>query len=257
MTYRTEFPDIVYSIVQRMNVGMTIVDYTQDGTTHTIEVCDVKWLQAGYPITINGNEYTVVSVDDLTRIIVLTGEAMISANYFYIYYPKFFYGTPIDTENQLKPKRLSRDKYPMIYLMLNYRERNNEGANPAIERSVTSRIFALSDSDFIKWETSGIHEYAIKPMARMMQAFIDTIKSMKRDFFTEEFEYESIPAYKFGVFIDNKGATKSFFTNNLSGWEMSIADLQIRKGHTCNQCSPLEFPTGIGSMIIEETFEIV
>lgn len=256
MTYRVEFPDIVYSIVQRMNVSMTITDYAQSGTTHTIEVCDVKWLQAGYPLTIGGNSYTVVSVDDATNIVVLTGDEPITVSAFDIYRPKFFYGTPIDTENQLKPKRLSRDKYPMIYLMLNYSEQNDDTADSAIERTVEARIYALSDSNFEKWETSGIHEYAMKPMARLMQIFIQTMNVMKRDFYMEEFLYRSVPRYKFGVFIDNKGAVKSFFTNNLSGWEMSINDLQIRKYHTCVACAPLEFPEGIGAMIVEETFEI-
>lgn len=256
MIYRTESPDIFNAVVQRMNVSMKIVDYTQDGATHTVELCDVKWLQAGYPLTIGGNAYTVVSVDDVTNITVLTGDEPITTATFEIYRPKFFYGTPVDTENQLKPKRLSRDKYPMIYLMLNFRERNFEGANPAIGRNGTYRVFALSDSNFEKWLTENIHEYAIKPMSRLMQHFIDTIKSMKGTFFTEEFDYESIPAYKFGVFIDNKGAPKSFFTNNLSGWEMGINGLEIRKGFACAPCPSFVFETGIGAMSIGEDFTI-
>lgn len=83
-----------------------------------------------------------------------------------------------------------------------------------------------------------------------------TLKSMVGSFFTEEFDWESIPAYKFGVFITNAGVKKGLFTNDLSGWEMGINDLQIRKGHTCNSCAPYNFPVGIDAMIIEDTFII-
>lgn len=261
--YRTEFTDIMYSVVQALDLSMVITDYSFTGTTHTIEVCDVKWAQVGFALPIDGNDYTVVSVDDSTNIIVLTGTEEIAVSTFDIYRPYFRYGSPIDANNELVKQKDTEDKYPIVYLMGNFSEFNRE-PDSSIDREVSFRLFTLTDSNFKRWKIADITQYAMNPMSRLMQHIKDTIvgevpssrRQMLSSFFTEEMRYTSDPRYKYGVYITDKGATNSYFADNLSGWEMRFDDLQIRKRHACTDCVPIEFPTGIGEMIIEETFEI-
>lgn len=239
--YRTEFTDIIDTVVQAMDVSMVITGYSQSGTTHTIEVCDLKWVQKKREITVDGNTYTVTAINDETNTITATGDEPIQVSTFNLYRPKFFYGTPIDTENQLKKKKLSTDKFPMFWLPLNYREVNfHEWDNP-IEREVAGRLLALGGADWEKSLTSDLHDDVIKPMARMMQCFINTLLSMVGIFLTDDFKYESIPQYKFGIFIQNKGTEKNLFTDNTSGWEMTFSDLKVWKGHNCTPCTPIVF----------------
>lgn len=236
---RNELPDIIYSVIQDMDVSMTITDYSFIGTTHTIEVCDVRWAQVGYTVTIGGNDYVIQSVNDQTNIIVLTGANQIFTFTFDLYRPNFTYGTPVEANNDLKAKRLSSDKYPMFYLLLSYEEINRIDPEDPIERISNFRLFALADANHKGKLTTDIHSLYMKPMSRMFQSFINTMYADKSSFYMDEFRYTSIDRYKFGVYITNTGAAKNFFVDDLSGWELRMTDLAIRKQHSCTQFCPV------------------
>jgi hypothetical protein len=255
--YQTELPDLIQDVVDNMDLSMSITDYTRSGTTHTIEVCDVKWLQIGRTITIDGSDYKIESVNDSTNVIVCTGAASdITANTFDIYAPVFFYGTPLEQDQKLKAIPNIADKTPMFYLLLTYKERNIADAEDPIEREVTCRIFGLTSSVHEK-RTDDIQSLYVKPMSRMCQEFIDTMKGMKGTFYTENLTFDTVPQHKFGVYITNTGTQKSFFADKLSGIEIDFDRLAVRKGHVCTAtCRLYDIPSGIGSMIIGDTFTI-
>lgn len=245
---KTELSDILYSVIQDIDVLMTITDYSYTGSTHTVEVCDVKWLQVGRTVTIGGNDYEVTAINYATNVLTLSGADVITTFTFNIYRPVFFYGTPREAGNDIKAISSSDDKYPMFYLLLNYEETNYEDDEDPIERTANFRLFALTDSDHGNWLTSDIHTRCIKPMTKMYSAFIETLKADKMSFDSNGFRFSTIPAYKFGVYVTNSGAEKNFFVDNLSGWEMRISELKIRKDHTCvDTCpvyvAPTEFDT--------------
>jgi len=235
---KTELSDILYSVIQDIDVSMTITDYSYTGTTHTVEVCDVKWIQVGRAVTIGANEYTVTAINYATNVLTLTGANPITVFTFNIYRPIFFYGTPIETGNDIKAISNSEDKYPMFYLLLNYEEQNYEDDEDPIERTVNFRLYAVTDSDHGKWLTSDIHDRCIKPMTRMYTALIEAIKADKMSFDTNGFRFGTIPQYKFGAYVTNKGSLANFFVDNLSGWEMRFTELKIRKDHTCTDVCP-------------------
>lgn len=261
--YRTEFTDIMYSVVQALDLSMTITDYSFVGNAHTATLCDLKWLQVGFTITIGGNDYLITSINDTTNVVVMTGAAEIETATFDIYRPYFRYGSPIDANNELVKQKDTEDKYPLVYLMGNFSEFKRE-PDSSIERDVSARLFALTDSNFKKWKIDDISQYAMRPMSRLMQNILDTIegkipaskRQMLSSFFAETFTCELIPRYKYGVYITDKGAVNSYFADNLSGWENSFNDLHVRRNHRCTQCVPMTFETGIGSMEIGDDFTI-
>lgn len=231
--YQTELPDILQEVVDSIDLSMEITDYSRSTTTHTIELCDVKWLQIGRTITIGSSDYVISTINDSTNVITCTGSAVdITANTFDIYAPVFFYGTPLEQDQRMKAIRKSIDKTPMVYLLLNYRERNNEDTEDPVSREVTCRLFFLTESNFDKL-TDDIHTLFVKPMSRLKQIFIDTMKTMKGTFYLDDFTDETTPQYKFGVYITNTGVSKNFFVDKLSGVEMSVDRLAIRRGYSC------------------------
>lgn len=254
--YRTETPDILGSVVEQIDRTMTITDYSVNGTTHSIEVCDLKWVEPGRDITIDGNTYRVTAINNSTNIITATGAESVETNTFELYPPIFFYGTPLDQDQNLKGIRETNNKTPMVYLLLNYDEDNDSNDESSIEREIRCRLFFLTSANFDTDLTADLHENKIKPMARLMQLFVDALKANRRSFDTEAFKYNSTPGYKFGVYVTNAGTKKSFFVDQLSGWDMRIDNLIVRRGHNCTSCRAFEFPSGIGSMSIGDDFTI-
>lgn len=255
--YQTELTDILQEVVDTIDLSMEIVDYSRTGTTHEIELCDVKWLQIGRTITIGSASFVVNSINDSTNVITCTGSAVdITANTFNIYAPVFFYGTPLEQDQKLKAIRETVDKTPMVYLLLNYSERNNEDTEDPIEREVSCRLFFLTASIHEK-RSEDIQTLYVKPMSRLRQNFMTALKSMKGTFNTENLTTDTIPQYKFGVYITNTGTQKSFFADKLSGVEMPVDRLAIRRGAVCNtSCRLYTIPEGIGTMTIGDTFTI-
>lgn len=218
MSYRKPLLDILREIHESLEFPVTIISATNSGNTWTITVDNVYHAQPGYIITIDGNEYRITDVDDETNVITATGTEAILATSFEMYGVQFYHGTPISANNEIDKISDPHEKTPMIYVMESFEENWNDDIESIVERTVSPRIFCLTSADFAKWKISEFEQKALRPMMRLVDNFREAIMAYPRTDF-EGAGSRSIPHYRFGVYISNRGTEKSLFVDNLSGIE--------------------------------------
>lgn len=233
MNYTRSIIDILDEIVDAIPKAISIkeIEEEEDGS-YTLSVDDIKWLQKGFYVTIDGEKYLINSVGEC--IINVTGEGAIEVNTFDAYPPVFTYGTPISVNEEISKDADKFNITPMIWLLMSYREIYDEDDESSIERESILRLFFLTQADFASWETSDFLENALKPMKRLQENFIAVVKA-SGDFETDELSVDVETRTKFGVYIGNKGYEKSLFADNLSGLETGMT-LKIFKSANCLDC---------------------
>jgi len=216
MNYPADFTDIIRSVVTSMTFPVTILDVQVGGDgVISIEVCDLYHAEPGRAVTIGGNDYTILTIDDSTNVITLSSGPAITAVAFDLYLPHFFHGTPYDTAAKIDNIPMATDKTPMIFVEVEYREHFNT-TESAIERRTQARIYVLTQSNFNTMDSDNLLEAAVKPMQRLHAHFVEAIKNDPR-FDPDTLEYDRISKYKFGVFAPSKGVQKGFCAMDLSG----------------------------------------
>ena len=231
MTYKKSIIDIISEMNAKVVPVVEIVDYVFDNiNTHTLILKDLFYLQKGFKIIIDGEEYNIESIDYDTDTITLLCPIEIEVTTFPIYLPKFFHGTIRQTNNELQEYVEAKEKTPMIYLYENLTERFFEDGDNSIERESDLRLFFLSQADFQTWQTNDFYENCLIPMRRFMEMFIEEIKKAK--IINQIKQYDTTSYTHFGVFINDKGYEKNFWVDNLSGIEFRIT-LEVIKQENC------------------------
>jgi len=235
MNYKKNLIDIISEWVDAIPNTVEIKSVVTSGDLHTLTVCDVLYSQSGFEVTIGGNTYTIISVNQSTKEIVVQGSVSITATSFNLYTVKFYHGTPIQTSVELDQEHNAYEKTPMIYLLELFKERFFEtDLDNALERESSIRLFALTQADFDKKLTSEFYSEYILPMRNLME---NLVKIIKEDKFTDSSKLESIITNhaRFGVYITNKGVVRSLFLDNLSGVENEIEIRRYKEGK-CAKC---------------------
>lgn len=220
MIYKTDIILFIKNVLSGIVFEVQILSSTDnlDGT-QTLIVDDVIYLQAGFRITIGGNDYIINSVDPFTNTVILRGVPLVVTS-FIIYPVKFFYGNIRETANELKDYEQSRDKTPMLYMYEEFKERFNEDPETNIERESDLRLFFLTQADFQDWQRQDFQDGAVMPMRRLTERFIEELRNAKR--VTQLTSYETITKTRFGVFVNDKGIDSAYWADNLSGIELRI-----------------------------------
>lgn len=245
MIHKRSLIDILDSVVTAIDRTILIQSITDNGNdTYTLSVNDLKWLEAGRTVTIGSGTFTISSFDDelLTVTVSGTDTMLLNTTSFEAYAPSFRYGTPIATNNELQNIELSKDKTPMVYLMLKFTEKFSTDLESMIERESTVNLFFLTQADFEAWETGDFYSNAIRPMRRLMDCFIDAIQNDYR-FETSESNYTVTDLPMFGVYVNTKGAVNTWFSDKLSGCQCDTV-LKITRDSECD--STTERRTGVG-----------
>jgi hypothetical protein len=245
MIHTRSLIDILNDVVSGLSLEVNILSVIDNGNdTFSVAVDDLKWAEVGRIVQINSFDFTIQSIDDLTNTIVFYGTDTIFSNTisFDLYAPYFWYGTPIAMNNQIQEIKQSKDKTPMIYLMLKFSEKFNTDNELMLERESTVSLYFLTQADFDAWGTDDFYTNAIRPMRRLMDLFIDSISS-NYQFDTTALSYTATDLPMFGVYVNTKGATNSWFSDNLSGVQLDTV-LKINRTADCFETPRIR--TGIG-----------
>jgi hypothetical protein len=238
MDYRTNFIDLIAETVGLIPLEMTIKSQTAGvGNDKVLSVCDVKWAQAGYKVTIGGKVYKITDVDFAESKITVNGADPISATTFDLYPIKFFHGTPRETVTEVDKKGSvhANDATPMIWLNETF-EYDAQDEFSAIDGEVTPDIFALGQCPKDKF-SKDLKDLYLNPMARLMEWFIYTAKQQTQWFSMNEYETRLINYSKFGVYVNNRGVDSNIFSMPLSGVS-NKGKILVEKQFSCNhRCS--------------------
>jgi hypothetical protein len=230
--YREDTIDILASVVAAMQFPVAITGIASVGDMHTLKVCDIYHVQNGFSVTIGGNSYQVVDFQ-YPDTIVVQGSQPIMVDAFEMYRPYFFHGTPVESSAELQQNNNAFTKYPMIWVMENFRDVFYDFNFSSIERDIRASIFFLTTADHSRWLTANAYKEAIQPMRRLEEQFMRTLVGMSNRFLMDEFDEEVENYAKFGVYIREKGMDKNLLADELAGCELKASKIRVYFSGNC------------------------
>ena len=219
--------EVVKEIVDKINNVIVIDGYLDnlDGT-YTLTVCDSLYLIPMKTVTIDGNNYKVLSVQN--NVIVLQGTEPIVVDSFEIQKPYFENGTPIMANIELVQMEVA-EKFPLVYLYENTRERYFNDAVVTLESDVV--LFIMDEIDPLQWTTDQHDDNVINPMRNIVEQ-INEIMVKYRGLFSKPSFFDVTKQPNFGN-ATRQGNTQSYFTDDMSGVELRLK-IEYR-GKTCKK----------------------
>src|SRR3989304_3963435 len=181
MIYKQNSIDIIGAVVSSMTFPVSITNVSSVGNVHTLTVCDLYHSQAGFTVTIGGNDYLITQVLEPDTIIV-TGTAPIIVSSFNLYTPFYFHGTPIETNIELAQEKNAFDKTPMVWFLGNFTDRFFDDSEDTREREIRFRLFFLTQANHEKWLVDDAYLNAIKPMRNLSEQFVEKLRALPARF---------------------------------------------------------------------------
>lgn len=201
-----------------------------------IFVCNTLHIREGSIITINGDNYTVISANPKTGEINLKEDTddIEIGDFMYGTAPFFFHGTPQATGNDLIKYAQSETQFPvpMIYLFEVLSDKMNYNEEDAIDRESVVDLFFLDEANFRDWDTDQHYSEAINPMSNYADLFVKYLKQAQGIgvILDAEMTYHA----KFGLSTKlESGHLKNLFPENLSGTRLRIK-IPFLKSLTCD-----------------------
>lgn len=231
MKYKDDITKVIEDIVALLDKTVKIKTVVDNGDgTFDLTVCDMKWAQPSFAVTISGNDYTIEKIDDINKVITVKGSPQPPVVTFDLYEVKYFHGTIKQTQQEITEIVEAKDKTPMVFFYEIFRETFFENFDDVRERQSDLRLFILTQGDFTKWQTKDFYANALKPMRRLTEMLIELFKASKR--VNEIINFTTVNHTRFGVYIDNKGYEKILWVDKLTGVELRIV-LELIKDGTC------------------------
>jgi hypothetical protein len=226
--------DIIYivenEIVDKMNAQVKVLSFIDNQIT----VCDTKWARDGKTVTDSlSNAYTISSVDHGTNVIELTpnGAWSFSGETITLPNPKFFVGTPIATNEEWESfDRDERNKVPFIWMV----EPTSETffpKNSPFERQSEIRLVFLDSNNHEQWRTKITHKERLQSLYNMVEWFLNSIRSNRNYFWSEDLSYQTRNFTKFGK-ETSQGVDSNIIDAELTGIDVTIS-LKIKALEEC------------------------
>jgi hypothetical protein len=201
-----------------------------DSVNTILKLDSIKYIYKGQ-IFVNeyGFKFTVLKINcDKKEIEIKTTNEPITTIIFE--YPKFFYGTVIDFNNEVVHLNF-KDKLPCIYLHERFDE-NIGGIDAVYERSGTYDLYFLTDADFAKWDNDKFQNMAIEPMGELASMFVREIRESSSNV-VKISDYKQGNRQRFASYIDSKGEIKKDVSDSLSGVKITMDLKFIKKNCNC------------------------
>jgi len=232
--------DIIEEFIATFSFEGKIKGVTDNGGgSYTIEVCKTFHARKDMVLTIGGNNFTVTSFVNNESITGTTAVAPTTNETFIVPPPRYFHNTVKMQNKELTEIRISGDKFPLIWVKENIRNRHNNRRNAAQgdKRTFETRIFFLDDTDWKNWNTDDHYSEAIQPMLNLVQEFIDNCNDTRNKYFRRPDGFTTIPWPKFGDFFGGSDSQdmrdKNVFNDTTSGVELQIT-LPFKNLVICN-----------------------
>lgn len=220
-----ETVDIIREVVEAINIEFTAKTITDNTNgTFTLTTDDTLHLQEKFSVTIGSVTYEIQTVVKNVSITII-GTVLPTIKVFNIYSPVYYHGTVIKVKAEISGATNAQNVFartPFIYLREIIEDEINSKRNQSpIEKTTDLQILFLTQCDYADWKIVDHYSKSIAPMRSLVENFIERVHEnlMISKFDTS---YKAKPHVNFGVYVTDKGETKSIFTDNLSGIEVNI-----------------------------------
>jgi len=219
-----ETVDIIREVVEDISIVFTAKTIVDNGNgTYTLTTNDTMYLQEKFSITIDSVVYESEStVKDVS--ITIIGTILPVIKVFNIYAPVYYHGTVIKVKSEINGEVDSHNVFshtPFIYLREIIEDENeSKYSEKPIAKTTSLQILFLTQCNYEDWLVVDHYSKSIYQMRKLVDRFIDSVYLNKKIGRFDTFRTKN--HVNFGVYVTDKGAAKSVFTDNLSGIELNI-----------------------------------
>lgn len=189
----------------------------------------LHYLKLGKRYEISGNYYDVTEIKGREVFFSFVGHNILIPSSFNLIKPKFFHGTIISTNNELKDIHNWRDKLPLLYLYEILTETRSRNKMEQLDVSADIRLFFLDSTESGQLHTETIYEDVISYQDDILECFIDYMYDS--NLVKNPNNYNVTPITHFAK-IEEQGYGKNLFTDSLSGLELGI-NIEFKKVLNC------------------------
>ena len=232
MANRTTTEQVIGGVVSKLREkrkGTVLsVSYLGDNIyqLNTSETFDMK---KGQFVEVEGFTAYVVEVSQDSFIKVESSNDLLSATEWKSLQPYFYYGDPIDIDNEINRGTTDIDtKYPAVIMFEVQRERFYKDRSNLIGSEPTLRLFFMDQENY---EDSSIDDLysTVDRMKNLSLEFINQL-DLTPHVYIQDSEYSINNHSKWGVKVirDRRTSSETIFDNNLTGVELVI-DVPLAK----------------------------
>jgi len=223
---------IIKELVSKISATIIITDINPDGDgNYVITTCNTYYVTPKSIIEIAGVKYKVESVEQnesITVSKVLDSDPDPSGTSIELGAPFYIHGSIISTKNELDNITDWGIKYPMIYLYEIYRERFVTDQTSAVGYRPRVRLFFMDQTNPRDYTNATQYENVLRPMRSLVFEFLKVLENSRKELAKLETDYELVPWVNFGRFEAERGNVRKLFSDDISGYELSI-ELPIRR----------------------------
>jgi len=198
-------------------------------------VKNTKFARVGTIVIIDGQEYTITSIDASIGQFQINDESYnATPTELKLKSPYFAHGTAQMQNNEWANAQYDEQKFPCIYVKEVIREQEfTEQSGNSLERESAIIIYFLDSVNFAEWTTDDHYNNIIPELRYIKNAYKEQIIKHKRTGKLDSFD--STIRVNFGVFTDNSGNTQAIFNDRLSAIELGFTlPIYINFKTNCN-----------------------
>lgn len=217
---------ILKPVIEQPSI-ITVSEYIDnvDGT-YTAVTTNTEYIRNPKTVSINGNNYRVVSFVENTSIL-LYGSSLPTGD-ITLYTPKYWHGTITQTNNERVNIPNKSEETPFVYFAETYTEDYGDLKGDLVDIPV--RLFFLDESNFEDYNTENYYDIVITPMRNLCASIVDRIYLESCVLNIKDIRITNHT--RFATFLDSKGYERNIMSETLSGVELS-ATLKVRRKTCC------------------------
>lgn len=231
MSNRITIESLISSVVSKLRAKRTaaITSVIQAGNEYTLNTSKTFDIKKGQFIEVLGASVYVIEVSKDVFIKVESSVNLTTASSWVSLQPYFYYGDPIDMNNEINSGGADIDaKYPAVIMFEVQRERFFKDNSVLYDSESSLRLFFMDQANY---EDSSIDElYSV--VDRMKELAIEFINQLDitKGVYIQDSEYLITNHSKWGVKLirDRRTSSETLFDNNLTGVELQI-DVPLSK----------------------------
>lgn len=231
MAGRTTIEQVIDSVVSKLRAKRTaaITSVIQSGNEYTLTTASTFDIKKGQYISVLGFDVYVIEVVTDTSIKVETSEDLNAAVEWASLQPYFYYGDPIDINNEINRGNMDTDtKYPAVIMFEVQRQRYFRDRANLYDSEPSVRLFFMDQANYQDYSIDDLYG-VVDRMQDLALEFIDQL-DIEKGVYIQDSEYLINKHSKWGVKVirNRRTASETIFDNNLTGVELNI-DIPLSK----------------------------
>lgn len=231
MANRTTIEQVIDSVVSKLRAKRTaaITSVIQNGNEYTLNTAKTFDIKKGQFINVLGFDVYVIDIVQDTSITVETSEDLTSAVEWSSLQPYFYYGDPIDMNNEINRGDTDTDtKYPAVIMFEVQKQRYFRDRSVLYDSEPSVRLFFMDQANYEDYSIDDLYG-VVDRMQDLALEFIDQL-DLTSGVYIQDQDYLINKHSKWGVKVirDRRTTSETIFDNNLTGVELNI-DIPLSK----------------------------